>query len=201
MPDFVGVLLFIFFFIVLPLLSGSSKKKKQKRQTSQRPAHVPTQPLNPPSTSSVEGDFEKRLAEARKRVREAIEKQEPQQAPTASTTYQAPPPVSKPVLPVPIPYDYSPPTPPPAPAATPKKSSLETVIPLGGSLESKIGDELKRTKGPSKLKKPLSTRPIIPSKGLLIGLESKDIMAGLIWKQVLDKPRAKRRHLGTLRAN
>ncbi len=199
MPDFVGVLLFIFFFIVLPIISGSSKKKKQKRQPPQRPAHVPTQPLNPPPTSSVEGDFEKRLAEARKRVRDAIEKQEPQQVPTASTTYQAPPPASKPVLPVPTPTaSYTPYSPPTSPAAS-KRASLETMVPLGGSLESKTSDKLKITKSINKLKKPLSKKAFIPSKGLLIGLESKDIMAGLIWKQVLDRPKAKRRHPSTLR--
>ncbi len=194
MPDFVGVLLFIFFFIVLPILSGSSKKKKQTGQSPQRPAQVPSQPLNTPPASKVEEDFEKRLTEARKRVQEAIEKQESASQVPSSTTYQAPPPVSKPVFaPTPVaPY---------SPQAAPKKASLETTVPLGGNLEGNISKskELKKPKDSSvkqRLEKPAQKESYIKSKmSLPIGLKSRDIMAGLVWKQILDKPKAKKRYL------
>ena len=250
-------LILVFIFIILPVVSNlirAGQKRGQNRQGRQNPTGrseagqgseappivreqapaMPRQVQPQPQSASTSADsskaeFERRLAEARARVKESMETRETgraqqparsqapqvQQVPQARQAPQArqqtQPQASRPQASRP---QVSRPQ---ASRPAPQPRSLEVLKPMGGqaattrSLEGSFKRQsLERQRvgqfGNSQVdnsatslilasKKSRSKTPVQESDKLL-GMDDKSIMRGLIWKQILDKPKSKKRISG-----
>lgn len=156
---------------------------------------------------SMSDDFSKRLEEARRRVQEAMEGQSAQGRNAPSTGQESAGDLFRPSTPASSPQQLSTPNTP----STPLPTSLVTQRPVsqsflpsesetasgsfGGSLGRFSGQSLGQRKKMG-VSKPLQVQRSLKGKraklqGRLLTFGESDLMRGIIWKQILDEPRAK----------
>ena len=184
----------------------------QQRGRQQSPAQpvVARQAAEPTGSAASKSDFERRLAEARAKVQQSMsdgdarnpahrpQAQGPQaQRPQANTAQtRQPQPTARQVAPA---QQARPQL---QPQARPQQRSLEVLSPLGGKTAKAKTSVRKPALGSSTsgvngllggLSKKKAPRRTANNSDKLLTMDDKSIMRGLIWKQILDTPKSKKR--------
>ena len=185
-------LLILIFFIGLPLLSRLSRRGGRSPSVPSRP---PSQPRvmgkrqrEIPQQLPADEDFLRRLEEARRRVQEAMNQSgrteaqppHPQQSGQTQTPPSPPPPVpsATPAGPIRI----------PAPLQVPSGPLLQTSVPPPAEREGPEGRSdlpIRRVRR--------ATGQGNEGRNRQISADRQDIINGIIWKQILDRPPWERR--------
>lgn len=178
-------LLILIFFIGLPLLSRLSRRGGRSPSVPSRP---PSQPRvmgkrqrEIPQQLPADEDFLRRLEEARRRVQEAMNQsgRTGAQPPQQSGQTQTPPvPSATPAGPIRI----------PAPLQVPSGPLLQTSVPPPAEREGPEGRSdlpIRRVRR--------ATGQGNEGRNRQISADRQDIINGIIWKQILDRPPWERR--------
>lgn len=183
-------LLILIFFIGLPLLSRLSRRGGRSPSAPSRPPSHPRvmgkRQREIPQQQPADEDFLRRLEEARRRVQEAMNQsgRTEAQPPQRSGQTQAPPP-SPPPVPSAAPAG---PTRIPAPLQVPSGPLLQTSVPSPAESEVPEGRSdlpirrIRRAAGQGN-----------EGRNRQISADRQDIINGIIWKQILDRPPWERR--------
>lgn len=183
-------LLILIFFIGLPLLSRLSRRGGRSPSVPSRPPSHPRvmgkRQREIPQQQPADEDFLRRLEEARRRVQEAMnqsgrtEAQPPQRSGQTQTPPSPPPPVpsAAPAGPIRI----------PAPLQVPSGPLLRTSVPPSAERE---GPERRSDPPIRRIRR--ATGQGNKGRDRQISTDRQDIINGIIWKQILDRPPWERR--------
>jgi hypothetical protein len=179
-------LLIIIFFIVWPLLNALFRRSEQRRpQRPRPPERQPPVQQRIPQQPEPSSDFERRLEEARRRVQEAMGQESQGQLvrPRETQRSQPPPPERRQAAPPPR-ERRRPEAPPPATRERTAGSIYGTEL---GTEGREIGGQEER--------RPVSAYAARAQRSaqLPIGLDSTALPQAIIWREILDKPPARRR--------
>ncbi len=207
-------LLAVFFFVIFPIIRSVIRRiQKTQAPPAQPPATTQTKPLGPvaqaPSTTPLSGDFEKKLAEARRKVQEAMQQQggllKPETSkdigqesaegmfqtnkPTLSNkpTLLNKPTLSKEMHGLPVPNELH-------GSIIPAEFHQKATI-VGGSIPETSHTSLTVAQSLQKttLKPPKHAKL---NKRLLLSrdmLSEQELTRGLLWQQILSEPRSKQK--------
>ena len=178
-------LLILIFFIGLPLLNRLRRRGGRSPSVSLRPPSHPRMmgqgQREIPQQQPADEDFLRRLEEARRRVQEAMNQSGRTEASPPQRSGQTQTPPSPPAAP-------AGPTRIPAPLQAPSGPLLQTLVPPPAQREVPEG------------RSDLTTRRVRRATGQSnkgrnrqISADRQDIINGIIWKQILDRPPWERR--------